>query len=99
MLNASAVRSTKAMMSVGYRQALARERADDGQPKRYNYHFGRSGSLQRCPKVSCHDRKDGDPRMEDEVMKATLGSLDRDLAFEAADFMIEEASINDHALI
>lgn len=32
-------------------------------------------------------------------MKAILGSLDRDLAFEAADNMIEEASVNEDAFI
>lgn len=67
---ASAVRLRKAMMAVGYRQALSRERAEDGQPKRCGCHFGRSGSLQRCPKVLCHNRKDDHLHLEDEIMKA-----------------------------
>ena len=44
-------------------------------------------------------KRQGGPyaRMKNDTMKAVVESLDRDLAFEVADVMIDEASINGHA--
>lgn len=94
MLSRSAVRSRKAMMGLGCWKTSSLERAAESQPKGHgSVRFGLTGSRGRCPKVLLHHTKDGHLRMKNDTMKAILGRLDHDHAFEAADVMIDATSI------
>jgi hypothetical protein len=68
-------------------------------PKRHDLRFGGVEGLHRCPKLLCYHDKDDHSRMEKDMTKAIAGSLDHDLAFEAADVLVDGASIIGYAFV
>lgn len=92
---ALALRSRKTIMDLGRRKGTIRR-----GPKRHGDRSGYSGNTHGCLKVLCHHNMDDHPRVKNGMMKGIPGSQDHDLAFEAADVTIDEASImNGQALI